>query len=573
MNNSFFQELLVFLQQLFTQLDTQDSMIILFFLTLCFLLGLWLGWLIRGRKVKRLKKELLAKDEVIKSKEQELEALKEQLDLRKADLKRADLEVREVREYVDRIEQQNKDVHIQLQSANSTIDQLQSKARTENALIEDLNHQILGLKAKNKQLADQEGYSSTIDQPELEVMKRALDTLKQEKEKLVKENNHLKNENERLRKQLLELEAKWLALQKEYNRKKNDNSDAERFRSMEEKLNQLDKVSSSIMDLKNQLIRLENENISLRSVAAKLQKLESESFNLKALEEKLKSIDTDHNELKQLEDRLTQLSLENQELKDAKGELKLLETKIEKLANENESLQQQVSNVKSDVHLLPNDSDFSADDELERAFLQPTSSDDIARFDPVLENEQEQTKSRSIESLGVQDPQDDLTLINGLGPFIKSQLNKIGITSFRQISEWDKPEIERITKEINFFEGRIEHDDWVGQAKALMKSTPNTSPKAMGAFIIRRDPADLKIIEGIGKKIEVLLKQEGINTWSDLAEATVERIKAILAKGGNAFNMHDPTNWPAQAQMAVDGEWDRLQEYQEYLIGGKDRKG
>ena len=82
---------------------------------------------------------------------------------------------------------------------------------------------------------------------------------------------------------------------------------------------------------------------------------------------------------------------------------------------------------------------------------------------------------------------------------------------------------------------------------------------------------DLKIIEGVGPKIETLLKEGGINTWAELAEAPVERIKEILDAAGPRYQIHDPSSWPAQAKFAAEGNWDELKEYQEMLIGGRDK--
>jgi len=31
----------------------------------------------------------------------------------------------------------------------------------------------------------------------------------------------------------------------------------------------------------------------------------------------------------------------------------------------------------------------------------------------------------------------------------------------------------------------------------------------------------------------------------------------------------DPTTWPKQAEYAADGEWDALEEYQDFLDGGR----
>jgi large subunit ribosomal protein L27 len=80
---------------------------------------------------------------------------------------------------------------------------------------------------------------------------------------------------------------------------------------------------------------------------------------------------------------------------------------------------------------------------------------------------------------------------------------------------------------------------------------------------------DLKIVEGVGPKIEELLKAGGIETWVALSEAPVERLKEILDAAGPRYQMHNPSTWPAQAKFAANGQWDELKEYQEMLIGGR----
>lgn len=62
---------------------------------------------------------------------------------------------------------------------------------------------------------------------------------------------------------------------------------------------------------------------------------------------------------------------------------------------------------------------------------------------------------------------DDLKQINGIGPFIEKKLNALDIYSFKQISKFNAKDIEAVNKAIEFFPGRIERDDWVGQAREL----------------------------------------------------------------------------------------------------------
>jgi small subunit ribosomal protein S1 len=80
---------------------------------------------------------------------------------------------------------------------------------------------------------------------------------------------------------------------------------------------------------------------------------------------------------------------------------------------------------------------------------------------------------------------------------------------------------------------------------------------------------DLKKIEGIGPKIEELLHTAGIVSFADLAKADVGHVKEILHAAGSRYQMHDPSSWPLQAEMAANGEWEKLKEWQENAKGGK----
>lgn len=81
---------------------------------------------------------------------------------------------------------------------------------------------------------------------------------------------------------------------------------------------------------------------------------------------------------------------------------------------------------------------------------------------------------------------------------------------------------------------------------------------------------DLKMVEGIGPKIEGLLHDAGIMTWADLADAPTEKVQQILDDAGPRYRMHQPTTWAKQARMAADGQWDELVAYQDHLDGGRE---
>ncbi|WP_298420871.1 hypothetical protein [uncultured Kordia sp.] len=81
----------------------------------------------------------------------------------------------------------------------------------------------------------------------------------------------------------------------------------------------------------------------------------------------------------------------------------------------------------------------------------------------------------NFESFGVADAsqKDDLKRIKGVGPFIEEKLNTIGIYTFDQISKFTPEDMQTVTELISFFPGRIERDDWKGQA-AVLKKAGNT---------------------------------------------------------------------------------------------------
>lgn len=62
---------------------------------------------------------------------------------------------------------------------------------------------------------------------------------------------------------------------------------------------------------------------------------------------------------------------------------------------------------------------------------------------------------------------DDLKEIVGIGKVFEHTLHELGIFTFRQIAAFDVNDIARVNRELKEFRGRMEQDDWIGQAKEL----------------------------------------------------------------------------------------------------------
>ncbi|MGR3743927.1 MAG: NADH:ubiquinone oxidoreductase [Pseudooceanicola nanhaiensis] len=61
---------------------------------------------------------------------------------------------------------------------------------------------------------------------------------------------------------------------------------------------------------------------------------------------------------------------------------------------------------------------------------------------------------------------DDLKKVSGVGPKLESMLNELGIYHYEQIAAWTPENIAWVDNRLTF-KGRIERDDWTGQAARL----------------------------------------------------------------------------------------------------------
>ncbi len=68
------------------------------------------------------------------------------------------------------------------------------------------------------------------------------------------------------------------------------------------------------------------------------------------------------------------------------------------------------------------------------------------------------------------DQHDDLKQIFGIGPVTEKTLNKLGLTSYSQLAELKRHDIEKIAEALQIFPGRIERDNWVGSARQQLEA-------------------------------------------------------------------------------------------------------
>lgn len=94
-----------------------------------------------------------------------------------------------------------------------------------------------------------------------------------------------------------------------------------------------------------------------------------------------------------------------------------------------------------------------------------------------------------------------------------------------------------------------------------------TAAKATLGVTVRLD--DLKLIEGIGPRIETLFKADGITSWRELSKANVERLQGVLDAAGPRYRVQDPASWPRQAGLLAKGKWTDFKTLTDKLKDGR----
>ena len=257
-------------------------------------------------------------------------------------------------------------------------------------------------------------------------------------------------------------------------------------------------MTQDINNLSNERMHYQTE---LRSAKEQLERLQQENLTYAAQVEELESETPDINPV---------VSTETNEGSTAAGQinddrLSLIEEKLEQLVLENANLKEEISSIEraaltagagavvvgAGVGMNGGGSSTSGavvtDTETGKSILDlsettvtdapPTYENEVLEEDYSERSPQERAsraKARIGALIGKKIPtaalseKDDLKKLEGIGPFIEMKLNDIGIFTYEQVSMFDDEVIDLITDAIQFFPGRIQKDDWMGQAASLM---------------------------------------------------------------------------------------------------------
>jgi predicted flap endonuclease-1-like 5' DNA nuclease len=135
---------------------------------------------------------------------------------------------------------------------------------------------------------------------------------------------------------------------------------------------------------------------------------------------------------------------------------------------------------------------------------------------------------------------DDLTIISGIGGWIKEKLNVLDIYTFQQISKFTAEDVQLVTEVIEYFPGRIERDEWIHQARELVRIAGNKAEllnrirERKGRIYYDRlgiahkhEANNLTLIDGLGLWVEERLNMLDIYTFDQMSKLTHTDIETI----------------------------------------------
>lgn len=401
------------LTSLFDNFDHQDSLAILFFMIIAFIFGFLVGYVLRSRKVRQLKKEIKQKKKELDEARIEINSLIEQLKGKDSTIQRLKYDVNEANARADRMDKDRSRFYNEAVQAKELANHRENELKEQHEIVEQLKEEIFQLNASNQALEAQQTH-------------------------------------------------------------------------VDDEVNNLAQMQSVFLATKNRL--------------------------------------------------------------------ETLEKRLSRVEQENDILQEQLKTQEA-----------PAAETTEPSTPQIVDAPPIENEPEINLNQDNPVIAQKIEMEEVD--KDDLTLIDGVGPFLEKQLNDLGIYTFAQLASVEERRVPELTRAIGHIPGRIERDKWIEQAQqlALNKSDHPDAFSQDRSIVTTPKAEDLTIIEGIGPKLESILNEAGVKNWNDLAEIDDFELRAILKSAGDAYQIIDPKTWPAQAQLAINGDWDLLKEYREEL--------
>lgn len=277
------------------------------------------------------------------------------------------------------------------------------------------------------------------------------------------------------------------------------------------------------------------------------------------------------------------LVVKNREIADLKNKYSSFESKLSVAEDKLTATEKALAECEAKNSRNISTSGFVSDTPKDSSSNLDTGSDKV--ITPMYKSEAPAEK----KGMGAYFESSNLQIIEGVGPKIEGILKAAGYNTLEDIANSDIKDLQKVLDNAGPRYRIHNPQRWSDQAKFAANDQwdrliqyqkdidggDGGHSKAEKLYFraigfAASKPTDLKVVEGIGPKIEGLLKAAGINSWSELAGSPVSKIQEILSAAGDRYRLADPKTWPKQAELAAAGKWTELKEYQDFLNGGKE---
>ena len=182
------------LSNLFSQFTARESIFILIVMLTAFLFGLLVGYLLRNRRVRELRRELNDKKKELADAQAEIESLREQLALKDADLKKLGFSLQEAEAGQYRVEEEKEQLNKEIFMLKRQLEEGGHSGDSYQQIIDDLNDEVAALRAKNQELTnaleagsgheEKGAFVVPVSTDRLDVLERKMDNLSNDNAKL-----------------------------------------------------------------------------------------------------------------------------------------------------------------------------------------------------------------------------------------------------------------------------------------------------------------------------------------------------------------------------------------------------
>ena len=511
--------------------------------------------------------------------DEKLLALQSEFESTKTDKEKAEQQLKELSGKIS--EKDNTVAKLQ-----STIDTLEQTAKKQSAALQEAETKLNSISEDSKADMDNLQKQNLTSAEKFKALQSKLQETANQKEQLDKK---LQDVSSRVAQQTNVCNELQQKLKQSENIINERDTAVTKIKQLEEELTAACLKSKELEQAKTQLDEVNQKfrNFQSSTLANRQQREEQltrQKTQIETLKNALESERAKLSESIKQQQQLNDAKQEIKELADAKSKLQEMTTELANARNRNNQLAETIKTTQSSAPVTP----ISVAQVSKLKKVVASQDKKIEELEKRLESGSKKQKSavnkkipvwqKGLTKLGTPgcDHKDDLKVVKGIGPKIEKLLNKLGIKSLEQLATLKAAEINKVDEALVDFSGRIKRDEWVAQAKAIIRNnhqapgkqkvkTKKTPAKATKKTTVKNSSRkrntkfgtpgsthidDLKAINGIGPVIEKSLNKYGIESWEQLAGLKVKEVSAIDEKLGFSGRINRE-QWVAQAKILI----------------------